>query len=169
MITKQIKYIPSKQKGATLFTALVFLTLMTIVSVSAAKLSLLDVLVAGNNEQQMRIFQTAENDLNNLTTVPQLYRPITQTPNHKFDETTGIYKLKNPDKPDLKQQIRDAKKRYPCEGVSGLAVSRGPNAQRCELYDFQVVVGKAASGARARHNRGAGKEKPNQGENSLLN
>jgi len=53
-----------KQQGATLVTALVFLTLMTIVSVSAAKISMLDVLVSGNNQQQMVLYQKTSRDLN---------------------------------------------------------------------------------------------------------
>ena len=61
--TMTISSIKFKQQGATLFTALVFLLLMTIVSVSAAKISMLDVMVSGNNQQQMELFQKTAREL----------------------------------------------------------------------------------------------------------
>lgn len=168
MIYKNNNSLPSQQKGATLFTALVFLTLMTIVSVSATKLSILDILVAGNNEQQMRLYQTTENDLHKLTTVSQLYKPLTKTPGHEFDETTGIYKIANPDNSNSLQQITDPGKRYECAGFSGQGVSIGPDVPPCDLYDFQVKSKLSNTSAVDRHNRGAGKEKPNPSKNSYL-
>ena len=45
------KSMHKSQQGATLITALTFLVLMTIVSVSASKISILDVLVSSNEQQ----------------------------------------------------------------------------------------------------------------------
>ncbi len=161
----------SKQRGATLFTALVFLALMTIVGVSAAKVSMLDVLISGNNQRQMEVFQDTANDLKQLTDVRKLYKPliakIEGNFTHSFDETTGVYK--NPDAPSNSvQEITDTEKRYSCKGFRGEAVSIGPDTPPCDLYDFRVKNSLPGSSAKDVHNRGAGKEKPNGNKNSFL-
>ena len=166
VIDVTMPWVPKKQKGATLFTSLVFLILMTIVSVASSKMSRLDIMVSGIIEQQMRLFQTTENDLNTLTTVVKLYKPLIKETGHEFDPITGIYEV--PDTPQRKKmQITDLDKTYSCKGFNGEVVSIGPNVPTCDLYDFQV---KSAGhgGARDRHNRGAGKEKPNANKNSYL-
>ncbi len=157
-----------KQRGATLFTSLVFLALMTIVSVSAAKISMLDVLVSGNNQQQMMLFQQTENDLQLLATVPELYDPLTGKGGAAFDDNTGIYELVDSTKPNLTQQITDKEKRYSCGGFAGKAISIGPSVSPCDLYDFQVDSVMQGTGVKDRHNLGAGKEKPNPKKDSYL-
>ncbi len=159
---------PKKQKGATLFTALVFLTLMTVVTVSASKISMMDLIVSSNNQQEMMVFQTTDSDLKELTTVPKLYKPLVKTPNHEFDETTGVYEILDSTKPELEQQITDKEKRYQCGGFAGKAISIGPSVSPCDLYDFEVRTKMGHSGVKDRHNRGAGKEKPNPGKDSYL-
>ncbi len=77
MMTKNIKTMTLssmriKQQGATLVTALVFLVLMTIVSVSAAKISMIDVLVSGNNQQEMLLFQKTSRELEDHTNPTKL-------------------------------------------------------------------------------------------------
>ena len=159
--------IPNKQKGATLFTALVFLALMTIVSVSASKISMMDALVAGNNQRQMELYQDTSKDLKDLTTVVNLYKPMVKIPGDVFDPITGIYVV--PDTPAGKEmQITDPNKRYSCGGFEGKAVSIGPSVSPCDLYDFQVKSGRVNTGARDQHNRGGGKEKPNPKKDSYL-
>lgn len=157
----------NKQIGATLFTSLVFLSLMTIVSVTATKISMMDVLVAGNNQRQMEVYQDTSKDLKDLTTVVNLYKPLVKTPGDVFDQDTGIYVI--PDTPSGKEmQITDQNKRYSCGGFEGKAVSIGPSVSPCDLYDFQVKSGRVNTGARDQHNRGGGKEKPNPKKDSYL-
>lgn len=164
-----------KQKGATLFTALVFLALMTIVSVSATKVSIMDLLVAGNNQQQMLLVQETENDLKILTTVPNLYAPITGD-GGAFNALTGIYEVPDdPNRSNIEEQIKDVgfdlpeeQKYYQCQGFSGMAVSWGPDTPKCDLYDFQVRSRRPNTSISDRLNRGAGKEKPNGKKNSYL-
>ncbi|GAA0397350.1 hypothetical protein GCM10009133_02990 [Cocleimonas flava] len=170
MITKNNLKLSHQQRGATLFTSLVFLALMTVVSVSATKVSLLDLLVAGNNQQQMRNFQDTENELKKLTRVEELMVPmIHETPGEEFNATTGIFSV--PAKAGdhgVEREIRDTFKRYTCGGFEGQAVSIGPDVAPCDLYDFQVRQRASNSGVKDRHNRGAGKEKPNANKNSYL-
>lgn len=158
-----------KQKGATLITTLTFLALMTIVSVSATKISILDILASSNELQKSILFQQAENGLKKITTVSKLYKPLTKKDGASFSASTGIYHL--PDNllgSDTKLQITDKNKRYECNGFNGKAISLGPSVPRCDLYDFGAKVKKLNSGASDRHNRGAGKEKPNPLKNSYL-
>lgn len=161
----------NKQRGATLFTSLVFLALMTIVGVSAAKVSMLDVLVSGNNQRQMEVFQDTSNDLKQLTDVRKLYKPIIGkiegSTTHTFDPVTGIYEVPGTAS-NSTQEITDPGKRYDCQGFRGEAVSIGPDTPPCDLYDFRVKYKKNGSSANDVHNRGAGKEKPNGNKNSYL-
>ncbi len=165
----QGKQIQSKQRGATLITTLSFLALMTIVSVSAAKISILDVLQSSNELQKSILFQRAENGLKTITTVTKLYKPLTHKDGADFSASTGIYQLPNDLLgSDTKLQITDKKIRYQCTGFNGKAISLGPSVPRCDLYDFSAEVKKSNSAAMDRHNRGAGKEKPNPLKNSYL-
>lgn len=166
--TKSISF-TNKQRGATLITSLVFLSLMTIVGVSASKISILDVLVAGNEQQRMLLFQETENDLKDLTSVPKLYKPMIGAAGASFSASTGAYVFPtSSEKPHVSEKITDKKKRYSCGGFSGKAVSIGPSVPPCDLYDFQVNATKLGSSAKDRHNRGAGKEKPNPKKDSYL-
>lgn len=152
----------SKQKGATLITTLVFLLLMTIVSVSAAKISILDILVAGNDQQQMLLSQQTANDLTRLTNVIELYTPIIEK---TFDAITGEYILTG-SALGLSEMITDKRAKYECEGFDGKAIGVGINQSPCFLYDFQVNAKGVNSGVRDRQNRGAGKEKPSTSINN---
>jgi len=163
------KSMHKSQQGATLITALTFLVLMTIVSVSASKISILDVLVSSNEQQQMMLFQDTENDLKELTTVVKLYKPLVKEGGATFDLDTGAYVLpSNTQKPGTLEVITDKFKRYQCGGFNGKAISIGPDVPPCDLYDFQVKTSVLNSGVRDRHHRGAGKEKPNPNKNSYL-
>lgn len=164
-----------KQTGATLFTSLVFLTLMTVVGVSASKVSIVDLLIAGNNQEQIILLQETENDLKILTRVEKLFVPLTNN-GGSFDEDTGIYELPgDPNRPHVDEQITDVDhdlseelRYYQCQGFSGLAISLGPDVPKCDLYDFQVKSTRPNSSVIDKHNRGAGKEKPNAKKNSYL-
>ena len=158
---------PNRQQGATLFTALVFLTLMTIVSVSAAKISMLDIFVAGNNQQRMILFQNTSNQLNETATINNLNASFTV--DGFTSNVTGSDNLfEFDDSPDnIEERITDLSLEYPCER-QGKASSVGPNAPPCDLYDFQVRTRLKGSDARDQHNRGAGKMVPNSGSKGSL-
>jgi len=156
-----------KQKGATLFTALVFLTLMTIVSVSATKISMLDILVASNNQQNMLLFQSTSNQLKETATINNLQ--LTFTEDGFTGNVSGNDNLfEFDDSPEnIEERITDMTLEYPCER-QGAASSIGPNAPACDLYDFQVRSSLNNSSARDQHNRGAGKMVPNSGSKGSL-
>ena len=159
-----------QQQGATLFTALTFLFLMTIVTVSASRISIQDTFIAKNIQQKQLLFQQTENDLAQLTRVVELYAPLVGEGGASFDESTGIYKLpEDQHKAGTEQFITDLSTRYQCGPMNGLAISIGPDTNHCDLYDFKVGSRAQNTGVRDRHNRGAGKEKPNPAKHSYLN
>jgi len=157
-----------KQEGATLLTVLVFLVIMTGLGVSASKMAIQDMLVASNDQQQVNEYIRTSNNLKILTTVVSLYQPMMGEGSSGFSEDTGEYTFPSESDGILKK-ITDMKKRYSCGGVSGLGISIGPSVAPCDLYDFQVRSSQiGVSGARDKHNRGAGKEKPNPTKDSYL-
>jgi len=151
MINIKQNFIPYKQRGVTLVTSLVFLLLMTIVSVSAAKISMLDVLVAGNDQMQMMLFQQTENELTSLATPVKLLRTlkikgISDGWNHQLTAT---------------KRINNKVTKYDCE-AGGQATSIGSgNTSKCLLFDFEAKGRVLSTSATDKHNRGAGKEIPN--------
>jgi len=174
MINQSKKYllnikVKKKEQGAALMTVMVFLVLMTVVGVSGSKIALVDVLVAGNDQQKMQLYQVTSTDLKELTTVIELYEPLVE---RTFSASTGEYNLT--DSPTgVTEVITDMSKgdpniSYECGGFSNKAVSIGSNVPPCYLYDFKVKSRLANSSAKDRHHRGAGKEKPNPRKNSTL-
>lgn len=155
----------NKQQGATLFTALVFLVLMTIVTVSATKLSILDVLLAGNNQQQMELFQRTSNDLKSHADPIRLL-PILQ---HNGVSTAWNFTMpQDVSYPNRDERIENRVKKYHCTG-NGLATSVGPDTPPCFLFDFEVRNRKVNSSAREVLLRGAGKEFPKASRNNYNN
>jgi hypothetical protein len=141
--------VPKKQKGATLFTALVFLSLMTIVSVSATKISMLDILVSGNNQQSMMVYQKTDNVLQELTTPVKLLRAL-KSEGFESDWTLTL---------SPERRITNREVEYKCT-AGGQATSIGDNIPPCFLFDFEAKQSIDKSGVRDRHTRGAGKEFP---------
>lgn len=166
MMPQHRKGSPYKQKGATLATTLVFLMLMTIVSVSATKISILDVLVAGNEQQQMLMFQETANDLKELTTPVVL---ITTLSNKGITDSWIHDVPANSEKPNSKQKITNREKTYQCGGFAGLAISIGPDTSPCMLFDFEAKSGLPNTGVVDKHTRGAGKEFPKATRNNYNN
>ncbi len=165
MTYKNKQNIRAKEKGATLLTALVFLVLMTIVSVSAAKISMIDVLVAGNNQQRMELYQQTSNDLNNHADPGRLL-PLLQANGVATAWTQSM--PANSLFPNREEKIENRVEKYACAG-NGLATSVGPDTPPCYLFDFEVKNKKASSSAREQHIRGAGKEFPKASRNNYNN
>lgn len=158
--THSINAIPRKQRGATLFTALVFLTLMTIVSVSAAKIASLDAIVAGNNQQQMLVFQQTDKTLNGFSNPVRVVVAISENGGveDKWD------KILNPNPDTSVNATREIKNRgidYPCK-AEGLATSVGnSSAPKCYVFDLSAEDSLVSFGMSDKHYRGVGKFLPN--------
>lgn len=161
----------NKQQGATLITALMMLLVMTVLGISAVKMSTIDILIASNDQQKLMLMQEAETDLINLTTPSKLIEPLVgltvDGETAAFDAETNMYTIPNPTNDLTIEIITDMELEYDCQGFGGKAVSQGCEVP-CRLYDFQVKARKANSGAREQRRRGAGKEVPDSSKNSCL-
>jgi Tfp pilus assembly protein PilX len=147
---------PNKQKGATLFTALAILIVLTIVSIFSTRMSIIDIKVSQNDEQQMMVYQEAENALKKITNPVKLYEwiEVRRTGNGaEWDGDIDTVHLK------AKANITNLNTEYACVGKGG-AVSIGPEVPSCRLYDFHIDINKKGTGTRDIHHRGAGKEMP---------
>ncbi len=153
------------QQGATLITVMIFLIIMTLVGVSSSKIAIQDIMVASSDQQQVEVFIGTENELKKLSTVTELYAPLVGENGAEFDEDTCKYKA--PGDSYLDRVITD-KGKFPCGGFNGAAVSLGPNTSECEVFDFYIKTSRSNSGAKDKHNRGAGKEIPDASRNSFL-
>jgi Tfp pilus assembly protein PilX len=134
---------------------------MTIIGVSAVKVSSTDILIAGNEQDQMILFQNTETLLNLLATPERLFVPLVQASfvNNLYKNTHG----------ETTETITDTKKEYSCEGIKGRAVEIGLGKSKCHLYDFAVNARKQSMGTRDVHHRGKGKEKASTSLHSSLN
>ncbi|HIQ14772.1 MAG TPA: hypothetical protein EYH38_04255 [Leucothrix sp.] len=153
-----------QQKGATMITTLVFLLLMTIVTVSASKISILDMLISSNNQRQVVVFQQTENDLKLLTTPIKFFEAYSDNQHH----TTWEYDVVDTSKPNTQQSIESRDLEYECNGFFNLALSIGSSQSPCFLYDFKVKSSIPNTGVRDKHFRGAGKEFPDASKHSTL-
>ena len=153
-----------QQKGATMITTLVFLLLMTIVTVSASKISILDMLISNNNQRQVVVFQQTENDLKLLTTPIKFFEAYSDNQHH----TPWEYNVVDASKPNTQQSIESRDLEYECNGFFNLARSIGSSQSPCFLYDFKVKSSIPNTGVRDKHFRGAGKEFPDASKHSTL-
>jgi hypothetical protein len=164
-----LKLSRQKQEGATLISVMVFLILMTTVTVSSSKIALMDIMVASNDHKQMRNYQRTANELTELTSVSTLYEPLVE---RTFDSATGVFDISGT-RHGVTETITDISKGnddlyYFCQGFDGKAITIGPSAPRCYIYEFDAKSALKNTGVRDRHVRGAGKEKPNASKSSYL-
>ena len=150
---------PSKEQGATLISTVSILLVLTMVGIASARMSIIDTKIASNGEQQMMLYQEAENALKTITHPEKLYTWM------EAQRSGGIgiadivtSKLK------AKTDITALNREYACIGNGG-AVSIGPEVPVCNLYDFHIDIKKKGLGTHDVHHRGAGKEAPHNGGN----
>lgn len=156
---------PNKQQGATLITALMMLLVMTLLGVAAIKMSILDMLIAGNDQQRMLLYQETHTSLSELAITKKLKATLTVDGFEGNTNNQEYLFAANPAKKGIRETITDMQERYPCERA-GVSSSIGPNAPVCDLYDFQINAKKAASGVSEIHHRGSGKMVPKLGSNA---
>ena len=153
---QSIKTLQHKQRGATLFTSLVFLTLMTIVSVSAAKIASLDTVVAGNNQQQMLVFQQTDKTLKEISNPVVVVLAVQENDGVNDEWTKTISKVKYE-----KREVKNRNIKYRCKD-DGLAVAEGSDAAgNCYVFDLSAEDRLLDHGLIDKHFRGVGKLLPN--------
>ena len=145
------------QSGITLITSLILLVAMTLIGVTAVKLSTIDLMVAHNYQQQLSVYQEAETKIRREVSFYRLHDWMMedkQPPETKVDSIVS------------KASVSDLERSYPCKGKSHLANSIGPDAPACKVFLFSIDSDMKGTGARESHYQGAGKQFPNQSNGS---
>ncbi len=146
-----------RQSGITLITSLMMLLVMTIIGVTAIKISSVDLLVAHNYQEQLSVYQEAETKIQGDVNFLRLHDWMME--DKQPPDTTK-------DKVRTKAAVSDMNREYPCKGKSNLANSLGPDAPACKVFLFAIDSNMKASGAKESHYKGAGKQFPNQSNGS---
>ena len=146
-----------QQSGITLITSLMMLLAMTIIGVTAIRLSTVDLLVANNYQQQLAVYQEAETKIRREVSFYRLHSWMTE--DKQPPETRKEAMVSN-------AEVTDLDRRYPCKGRSNLANSLGPDSPACKVFLFSVDANMEGTGARENHYQGAGKQFPNQSNGS---
>jgi Tfp pilus assembly protein PilX len=148
----------NKQVGMTLITSLMMLLVLTILGVTAIKISSVDLLIADNYQKKLSAYQAAESKIQKDVDFYWLYRWITTASNSPDgDSGTMVTTAK----------IVDLDRSYQCN-PNNLATSIGPDSTPCKIFMFHVEAAMKSSGAKESHFQGAGKLTPNLSKGSFL-
>ena len=149
-----------KQSGITLITSLVMLLVMTVLGITAIKLSTIDLIVAKNYQQQLAVYQAAESALRKDVKFYHLFEWMLDNTKHPGESTDdGVVS---------ETLVVDLDRDYICKGRQNLATSIGPDSPSCKLFMFTIDSYLEGTGAKARHYQGAGKQVPNASKGSYL-
>lgn len=136
----------------TLVTSLMMLIVMTVLGITAMKLSAVDLIVAKNHQHQLTVYQAAESSLRKDVNFFNWYQWMLDNTQHPGEtDNEGLV---------TDTQVVDLDRYYICKGRSGLASSIGSNSPPCKLYMFSIDSRLQGTGAKDRHFQGAGKEVP---------
>ena len=145
------------QSGLTLITSLMMLLAMTILGITAVKLSSVDLLVAHNYQQQLSVYQEAETKIRREVSFFRLHDWMMDDKQPPDTTTDAMVS---------KASVTDLKRSYPCKGKSNLANSLGPDSPACKVFLFSIDADMQGTGAKESHYQGAGKQFPNQSNGS---
>ena len=148
----------NKQSGITLITSLMMLLVMTIIGVTAIKLSTVDLLIANNYQKKLQVYQAAESKIQKDVNFYWLYQWMTTQVNATVDNNRDIV---------VTSEVIDLEEAYQCT-PNNLATSLGPDSTPCHIYMFEIKAAMKSSGAKGSHYQGAGKLVPNVSKNSSL-
>lgn len=146
-----------RQSGITLITSLMMLLAMTIIGITAMKISSIDLLVANNYQEQLVVYQEAKTKTRREVSFYRLHDFVMsdkQPPNTTKDAMV------------TKVEVTNLNSEYPCKGKNYLANSLGPGAPACKLFMFAVDADMKGSGAKEKHYQGSGKQYPNESNGS---
>lgn len=146
-----------KQQGATLISALTFLVLMTVVSVSAMKVSIVDILMAGNDADKSRAYVSAGQSLAKNTDFFTVFKGIMH-PDTSANYETGIL--------DTEANVRQVGLGQ-CNGINGAgnSIGIGDNIPQCQHHVVIAKGFKSGSQISDTHVISVGKQIPNNNTN----
>ncbi len=149
------------QQGMTLITSLLLLIIMTIVGVSATKVSSMSVIIAGNDQRKMELAQTLDSKLPQFASIETLAQTFTSTGFTPSDGETNKY-IFNPVTEEgyqVNKVVSNLRFQYTCKR-NGEASDVGADAPACDLYDFKIKMKHMGLSARDMRHQGSGKMVP---------
>jgi hypothetical protein len=156
-------YSKNKQAGVTLITSMMLLVIMTIIGVSATKVSSMSALISGNDQQQMLLAQTLNSKLPQFASVDTLEKTLSST---GFTPSAGetnkyVFSQVSNDGYKVDKEVTDLAYNYACKR-NGKASDIGPDAPSCDLYDFHIGLKRSSSNAKDTRHQGSGKMVPSK-------
>ena len=150
----------SKQQGAVLIWSVVILMILTMVGISAVKMSGISTQITGNSIFSMLVFQGAESSLSKTTKIHYIKMAIEKTPNKKIDVPVLDLPDENASKGKLKSKVNVTWKGYQGCPINSSAYS---TIQKCHYFDIEAKTSLSGTGARTDHILGVAKPGPETG------
>lgn len=145
---------PSTQKGVSLLITLIMLMVISMIGVSAVRMSSQDLMIASNEQQQMLVNQTSESSRREVVSFYNLFQWLEEG-------TIPASRVHTLDSGEIKTTIALTQGiDYPCLGQSGEAMSIGAGMNKCRAYNFSVKSKLQGTGAIAERFKSEGKELP---------
>ena len=150
----------NKQQGAALIWSVVILMILTMVGISAVKMSGISTQLTGNSIFSMLVFQGAESSLGKTTKIYYIKKAIEETPVKQIDVPASDLPDESASKGVLKSKVNVAWKNYQGCPINSSAYS---SVQKCHYFDVEAQTVLSGTGARANHTLGVAKPGPATG------
>ncbi|CAA6813621.1 MAG: Unknown protein [uncultured Thiotrichaceae bacterium] len=145
---------PKKQDGVSLLITLIILLVISMIGVSAVRMSSQDLMIASNEQQQMLVNQASESSGREAVNFYNLFQWLEEG-------TIPASRTHTLESGEIKTTIALTQGiDYPCLGQSGEAMSLGVGVNKCRAYRFQVKSRLQGTGAIAERDKSEGKELP---------
>jgi len=149
-----------KQQGAVLIWSVVILMILTMVGISAVKMSGISTQITGNSIFSMLVFQGAESSLGKTAKIHYIKMAIEKLPSKAIDVSASDLPDENASKGKLKSQVNVAWKGYQDCPINSSAYS---SIQKCHYFDIEARTTLSGTGAKTRHVLGVAKPGPETG------
>lgn len=145
---------PKNQQGVSLLITLIMLLVISMIGVSAVRMSSQDLMIASNEQQQMLVSQASESSRREVVSFYNLFLWLE-------DGTIPASRTHTLESGEIKTTIALTQGiDYPCLGQAGGAMSLGVGMNKCRAYNFQVKSRLQGTGAIAERYKSEGKELP---------
>ena len=148
---------PNKQQGAILIWSVVIVIILTMVGISAVKMSTISTKMTGNSLFSMLVFQGAESALGKTAKIHYMKLAIEKLPGKNVDVALSDENVSNG---KLKSSVNVAWSGYQECPINSFAYS---SKQKCHYFNINAVTSLGGTGARTTHTLGVAKPGPSTG------
>jgi len=150
----------NKQQGAVLIWSIVILMILTIVGLSAVKVSGVSTQITGNSLFSMLVFQGAESSLGKTAKIHYIKMAIEKLPTKAITVPSGDLPSESAVKGKLESTVIVSWRRYQGCPINSSASS---STQKCHYFDIEAQTALSGTGARTNHILGVAKPGPSTG------